>query len=105
MGNDLIKELQRAVEKLHNCIAEYVDSVAVIEKHGQATAWEGIVEVFSLKGHPQADKCYAWASPIEGSKKYRYYAVLHIPPVDSPQAAVRASIVKDYKDGNINKNK
>jgi len=53
--------------------------------------------VFIIKGHPQADKCYAWSSPIEGSTKRRYYAVLHIPPIDSPEKAVRASIVHDHK--------
>jgi hypothetical protein len=58
----------------------------------------GIVSVFRLKDHLQADKCYVWSSPIEGCTKRRYYAVLHIPPVDSPEKAVRASIVHDHKE-------
>jgi hypothetical protein len=37
------------------------------------------VEVFEIRGHPQADKCYAWSPPIEGSTKRRYFAVLHVP--------------------------
>jgi hypothetical protein len=52
---------------------------------------------FLIKVHPQADKCYTWSSPIEGSTKRRYYAVLYIPPIDSPEKAVRASIVHDHK--------
>jgi len=40
-----------------------------------------------------------WSSPIEGSTKRRYYAVLHVPPIDSPEKAVRAAIVQDYKTG------
>jgi len=69
----------------------------VVEKFGEKSVWSGIVSVFSLEGHPQATRCYAWSSPIEGSTKRRFYAVLHIPPVDSPEKAVRASIVHDHK--------
>jgi hypothetical protein len=56
-----------------------------------------VVSVFRLEGHPQTDKCYAWSSPIEGSTKRRYYAILHIHPVDSPEKAFRASIIQDFK--------
>jgi hypothetical protein len=71
--------------------------VAVVEKFGEQTVWSGVVSIFGLEGHPKAERCYAWSSPIEGSTKRRYYAVLHIPPVDSPEKAVRAAIVQDYK--------
>lgn len=56
-----------------------------------------MVSIFKIEGHPKAEKCYAWSSPIEGSKKRRYYAVLHILPVDSPEKAVRASIVNEFR--------
>lgn len=94
-----IEDLTRVVEKMHDCKASHLEEVAVIEKYGSETVWQGIVHVFKLEGQPKTDKCYAWASPIEGSKKYRYYAVLHIPPVDSPEKAVRASIVHDHTSG------
>jgi hypothetical protein len=57
------------------------------------TVWDGIVHVFKIDGHPQARKAYAWSSPIEGSDKRRFFAVLHLPPVTSPVDAVRAAIV------------
>ncbi len=94
-----IEDLRQAVEHLHSCEATHIEDVAVIEKIGSETVWKGIVHVFKIKGHPQATKCYAWSSPIEGSTKRRYYAVLHIPPVDSPEKAVRASIVGGSKSG------
>jgi hypothetical protein len=75
--------------------------VFVIKQFGEKTVWNGVVSVFSPEGHPQAYKCYGWSSPIEGSTKRRYYAVLHIPPVDSPEKAVRASIVQDIKTGRL----
>ena len=94
-----IKSLKEAIERLHNCSASYIEDVIVLEKFGADTVWEGIVSIFELKEHPKANKCYAWSSATDGSSKRRYYAVLHIPPVDSPEKAVRASIVQDHKDG------
>jgi hypothetical protein len=75
--------------------------MTVIEKFREKTVWSGVVSVFSLKDHPQADKCYSWSSPLEGSTKRRYYAILHIPPIDSLEKAVRAAIIQDFKTGKI----
>jgi hypothetical protein len=33
---------------------------------------------------------------VEGSAKRRFFAVLHIPPIDSPAAALRAAIVAEH---------
>jgi hypothetical protein len=57
------------------------------------------VHVFRIDGHPQAHKAYAWSSPIEGSDKRRFFAVLHLPPVPSPIEAVRAAIVAERRSG------
>jgi hypothetical protein len=92
-----IEQLREMVERLHECKATYLEEVAVTEKFGNKTVWQGIVHVFEIEGQLTANKCYAWSSPIEGSTKRRYYAVLKIPPVDSPEKAVRASIIQDYK--------
>ena len=94
-------DLKKSIERLHNCNASHIEDVIVLEKFGLDTVWEGTVSIFDLKGHPKTNKCYAWSSAIDGSSKHRYYAVLHIPPVDSPEKAVRASIVQDHKEGRI----
>ncbi len=91
------EDLKQAVGRLHQCRASLLEDVAVVDMFGEETVLRGVVSVFLIKGHPQADKCYAWSSPIEGSTKRRYYALLHAPPIDSPEKAVRASIVHDYK--------
>ncbi len=93
------EDLKQAVERLHKCQASFLEDVTVVEKFGDETVWSGVISVFGIKGHLQAKKCYAWSSPIEGSTKRRYYAVLHIPPINSPEKAVRASIVHDNKSG------
>ena len=42
-------------------------------------------------------RAYAWSSPIEGSDKRRFFAVLHVPPITLPVEAVRAAIVAEQK--------
>ena len=88
-------DLITAIKNLHGCKAEYSTSAKVKEEFEGQTVWEGIVHVFNVD-HPDAGTCYAWSSPVEGSSKRKFYAVLHIPPIDSPVAAVRASIVADH---------
>ncbi len=101
MNKPSIDDIKTTVERLHSCRASYLEEVAVIEKFGDKTVWEGIVYIFDIEGHSKAKQCFAWASHIEGSKKYRYYAVLSVPPIDSPQKAVRASIVQDHRTGKL----
>jgi hypothetical protein len=48
-----------------------------------------------LDGHPKAKRAYGWQF-WEG-KNAQYTVVLGIPPVDSPNAAVRASIAAEAK--------
>jgi hypothetical protein len=91
-------QLREAVERLHGGTATLAQSVPVREIFQGETVWEGVVQVFDLTGHPSASRAYAWSSPIEGSTKRRFYAVLHQPPVDSPQAAVRAAIVAEHRE-------
>lgn len=91
------KDIKQVVERLHSCTATHMEEIAVVEKFGSETVWSGVVQVFKIEGNPKSDTCYAWSSSIEGSTKRRYYAVLKVPPIDSPEKAVRASIVKDNK--------
>ena len=63
----------------------------VVETFRGKIVWQGQVEVFALKGHPKAKRCYAWSHEEDG--KRRYVAVLELPPVNSPVTAVRAAIV------------
>jgi hypothetical protein len=55
------------------------------------------VHVYDLTGHPRATRAYAWSSPIEGSDKRRFFAVLHMGAIKSPADAVRAAIVAEHR--------
>ena len=82
---------------MHGGSAQLTQSVPIRETFEGKTVWEGVVHVFGLTGHPTASRAYAWSSPIEGSTKRRFFAVLHQPPVGSPQAAVRAAIIVEHQ--------
>lgn len=103
MNNSDIKDLRRVVGRVHNCKAYFIEDITVIEKFGNQTVWQGIVHIFKIEGHPKTNICYAWSSPIEDSTKRRYHAVLKIPPIDSPEKAVRAAIAAAYKKMNEKK--
>jgi len=91
--------LQDAITQTHGCQSYHVESVPVKEGFRGETVWEGLVEVFRLDSHPQAKTFNAWGHHIEGkAHKSRYVTVLGVPPVNSPQDAVRASIISDSKN-------
>jgi hypothetical protein len=93
-----LEELKDVIRKLHGVDSEHVKSVPVKEVFKGKTVWEGIVEVFDLKNHPTASRIYAWAHDTDDPKKpRRHVTVLHCAPVDSPEAAVRAAIIQDYR--------
>jgi len=97
MSEVVAQESKNVVCRMHHCKARLARSVPVRERQGDAIVWEGVVHVFDLTGHPKANRAYAWSSPIEGSDKRRFFAVLHLPPVTSPVEAIRAAIVAEHR--------
>lgn len=100
---EYLSRVQVAIMQLHDCGATWRESVPVREVFNGKTIWAGEVEVFDLTGHPKAKRCYAWSHP-EGvdNRGERFVAVLEIPPVESPQTAVKVSIVSDVKKRKTN---
>jgi hypothetical protein len=89
--SERIENIRMAIETMHGCKATHEQSVAVVEMFGNETVWKGVVEVFTLKNHPKAKRCYGWSHP-EGAddKGERFVTVLEIPPVVSAETAVKA---------------
>lgn len=90
-------QLKQAVEGQHGGTAVLDYAAPVREIFDGQTVWEGVVHVFNLEGHPRATWAYAWSSPVEGSDRRRFYAVLHLGGIRSPLDAVRAAIVAESK--------
>jgi hypothetical protein len=96
-----IQELRDVIHHLHGAEAHHMESVPVTEWFQGKQIWDGVVEVFSLKGHPKTDKVYAWIHDTDDpANPKRHVTVLHIPPVVSPRTAVQAAIVQEFR-GNV----
>jgi hypothetical protein len=94
-----LKELQDVIRRLHGVESEHVESVPVKETFQGRTVWEGIVEVFDLKGHPTAFRVYAWSHDTDDPENpKRHVAVLHSHPIKSAQDAVKAAIVQEFRN-------
>jgi len=96
--SDYIAELQAVFLKLHNCDAKYVETVPVVEQFQGETIFQGDVEVFDLTGHPKATRGYGWGYTTTESGGRRYFTVLELPPVTSPQTAVKAAIMSEIQN-------
>jgi hypothetical protein len=91
-----IAAMQVVIRRLHGCESTYVESVPVSETFHGKIVWDGTVEIFSLTDHPKAKRCFVW-SYRQDDGALTTTAVLEYPPVDSPIAAVRASIAAAVK--------
>jgi hypothetical protein len=81
------------ITQLHECDALHTGSVPVKEVFQGQTAWEGVVEVFDLIGHPKAKRCYAWTY----GEPEEFITVLEIPPVVDAQSAVKVGVAYQVK--------
>lgn len=95
-----IQELQQVIKQLHGAESTHLESVPVKEVFKGETVWDGIVEVFELRGFPLAPRIYAWSHETDDpNHPRRHVTVLHLHPVKSAQDAVRAYIVQEFKLG------
>jgi hypothetical protein len=94
-----VDELRDIIRKLHGVEARHRNSVHVHEVFQGKTVWQGIAEVFDLKGHPKTDTAYAWSHDTDDPENpRRHVTVLHIDPALSPLKAVRAAIMQEYRN-------
>jgi len=91
------ERLRRTIRDLHGVDGSHLRSEPVHETFQGQTVWEGVVEVFALKGHPKAGLAYAWSHETDEGGR-RYTAVLGVPPIKSARDAVRASIAAEHRE-------
>lgn len=89
---EYLEAIQDAISKGYKCKAKHFKTVPVHLKHKGETMWEGEVEIFDLEGHPKAKRCYGWGFEKENGKT-EFATVLELPPVTSPETAVKIYIV------------
>jgi hypothetical protein len=81
------------IAQLHGCDSKHIETAPVHEEFKGKTVWQGDVEVFDLIGHPKAKRCYGWTY----GEPEEFITVLELPPVDSPQSAVKVGIAYQIK--------
>ena len=92
-SKEYIERLQMAIQQLHGTPSRHIGSVHVVERFQEKILWEGDVEVFQLRNHPKAKRCYGWSyrEPEE------FITILELPPVDSAQSAVKVGVSHQIK--------
>jgi hypothetical protein len=90
---NMVRTLQDGIRRLHKCESEHAESLPVTLDVGGKIVWQGLVELFTLNGHPKAKRCYAWMHPP--GRPVKCVAVLERPPIDSARKAVYSTIVKE----------
>jgi hypothetical protein len=81
----------RLIKFFHDCDASHVESVPLRKAVGRKMAWDGVVEVFTLSGHPRATRAFAWHYREDG--KTTTAVVLDLPPIKSPETAVKMEVL------------
>jgi len=95
---DYIAELQAVILNLHGCNAVHVKTVPVTEEFQGETVWQGEVEVFETTDHPKAKRIYGWGHVSgDDDQGRRYVTVLELPPITSPETAVKAGIMEEIR--------
>jgi len=96
---DYLARLQVAVQQLHDCGVIHRATVPVREVFRRRVIWQGPVEVFDITGHPKAKRAFAWSHKSgKDDSDERFVAVREIPPVDSPQSAVKVAIAHEVRE-------
>jgi len=98
VNREYIERLQSVILHLHACQSVWVESVPVTETFRGQVVWKGVVEVFDLKGHPKAKRLYG-GHHREGKDDQgeRFVTVLELPPVVSPQTAVKVAVAGEIR--------
>lgn len=92
-NKEYIQRLQMVIDHLHKCDSTWIESVPVHEVFKGKTLWKGDVEVFTLTKHPKAKRCYGWSY----DEPEQFITILELPPVDSPQSAVKVGVAYQIK--------
>ena len=92
--------IKQIIKERFGCEAQFTGFQPVNEQFDGQTAWQGTVEIFDLIGHPTAKGVYAWQDIEQGQSKI--FTVLKIPPVDSPQTAVKMVIAAKAWSNTVN---
>ncbi|MCP5067238.1 MAG: hypothetical protein GY946_11790 [bacterium] len=91
-------ELEAEVLQQLGCGSSYVEAEFVRQTWKGKVAWDGMVYVLRLTGHPDARYCYVLPLPSDNGQPHQYHTILESMTTGSPTAAVRAYIKATQQD-------
>ena len=86
------ERLRQVIRDLHGVDSTHLRSERIHEK----AVWGGVVEVFTVYGHPWTTLAYAWSYETDAGGR-RDVVVLGVHPIQSVQDAVRVSIAAERR--------
>ncbi len=91
--NVISPKLAEAVSSFCCCECRHFGSIRVIESSASGIIFDGTIERFELKGHPEAKEAYAW-SFVEDDNVERCIVIPKVPPINDPSDAVQQAIAE-----------
>jgi hypothetical protein len=84
------RALKAAIERRYGGTAHlaYIDAAPTTLQ--ARSVCEGIVFVFDLEGHPEAQRAYGWTSPVGQNGERQFHVALQVLPMASEQDALRS---------------
>ena len=92
-------QLKRVIQTQHGVASTFAKSVRVFRKTTGQADWDGVVHIFDLKGHPKANRAFAWSLRFGSGAQLRYFAVLQDAKIATPVQAVKAASAEIRKWG------
>jgi hypothetical protein len=93
-----LSQAKHAVERLHLCAANHVETVRVCEYSVGRKIWDADVEIFDLQGYAVAERSYVWGYQNEKRNgDLDFISVPATPSITNASAAVAAVLAWEEK--------
>ena len=89
-GAGEVEELERAVRERFGCSCRYGGWARVRQLSEGDLLWEGLVQIFYLRGSSEAERCYAWIGEEDGQREIMIVPNSYL--ITSAEAAVHSII-------------
>ena len=69
----------------------------VLKTEKQIAVIAALVEVFDIPDHSETNRVFAWSFETDDDRPTQHVTVLQIPPATTPENAVRAASVSEFR--------
>ncbi len=87
-----IQTLQQKIQLSHDCEAIHIQTVSVEKEVRGEVVWAGQVEIFEVKGYPDAKTAYGWEM-TDQNEHVEWVTILGLTPTIDANKAVQAYLM------------